>query len=56
MTNSKNVLKCRSLSNCGTNKTVVGNYWLLWGNYVREGTLCRGEGGSSWHFTTLYVF
>ena len=51
MTNSENVLsyKCRSLSNCGTNKTVDGNFWLLGGREAIHGGCMHGvperEGG-----------
>ena len=36
--NLKNVLncECRSLSNYGTNKTVVGNIYIFWGEGGRE--------------------
>ena len=38
-TNLKNILnyKCRSLSNCATNKTVVGDFCLLGGTGTSEG-------------------
>ena len=39
--------KCRSLSNCGTSKTVVDKVWLL-GDYL------RGGGGVTMHGGTIY--
>lgn len=54
MTNVKNVFceyKCGSLSNCGTSKTDVSNFWLLGGGTVYEGnrrgtyTYMHKEGG-----------
>ena len=56
MINVKNVFNCncRSLTNCGTNQTVSGNFWALrggWGDYLGGGI--SGEGGRDykWDFT-----